>query len=237
VTVDSSTIREVTRLDLRFEQKPWPFAEDRRGEIDALFAAQQRKQPGLWNGRILVAHRYALQGDLFEAGFLETDFASFFAWRRWGFPDATMFDCFGAAAVLSSDDAFLLGAMGAHTSNAGRIYFPCGMPDAEDVAGGRVNLDHSIARELYEETGLTMSELTPEPHWTLVARGQHLALFKVARSSLPAAALQARVQDHLAAAHEPELAGVRMVGRANDLDPAIQDFVVDFLRHRWAQPT
>ena len=41
-----------------------------------------------------------------------------------GAPPAAVCDCFGAAAIAAVDGAFLLGVMGPHTANAGRIYFP-----------------------------------------------------------------------------------------------------------------
>ena len=34
-------------------------------------------------------------GDRFSADYFETDFASFLAWRDWGFPDKNVFNGFG----------------------------------------------------------------------------------------------------------------------------------------------
>ena len=89
-----------------------------------------------------------------SGAYLETDFASFIAWRDWGFPDKTMRNCFPMAALRSSDGAFLLGVMGAHTATAGQVYFPAGTPDPNDVVGERVDLEAGVMRELPEETGL-----------------------------------------------------------------------------------
>ena len=94
------TVTIVERLDLRFEPKPWPFAEQRRAEIDALFAQKQRDNPRLWNGRVLVMHRFNFEGGVLRGAFLETDYASFNSWLTWGRPDTDVWDCFGSAAVM-----------------------------------------------------------------------------------------------------------------------------------------
>src|SRR5258708_36583096 len=103
----------------------WRFAGGRRADIDAHFAEKQREKP-LWNGRILLARDPVFTGERFGACYFEADFASFLAWRDWGFPDREVFNGFGMGALRCSDGAFILGEMGQHTSNAGRIYFPSG---------------------------------------------------------------------------------------------------------------
>ncbi len=107
-----------------------------------------------------MLHRGAFEGDVFRGAYLETRFSRFIAWRDFGFPDRTMRNCFAMAALRAADGAFLLGVMGAHTANAGKVYFPAGTPDLDDVVGDRVDLAGSVARELGEETGLATAALT-----------------------------------------------------------------------------
>ena len=121
-----------TRVEFRFRPRPWPFAEARRAEIDAHFRAAQAAQPALWNGRVLLPASMPIADRVMTGTYLETDFASFLAWRDWGFPRTGFVrNVFPQAALLAADGAFLLGVMGDHTANAGRIYFPSGMPDTE----------------------------------------------------------------------------------------------------------
>jgi len=223
----------VEQLDLRFEPKSWAFAEQRRAEIDAMFAEKQRANPHLWNGRVLLMHRFNIEADVLRGAFLETDYASLNSWLSWGRPDADIWDCFGAAAVMGSDGTFLLGQMASHTANSSRIYFPCGTPDLSDVTDGTVDFDHSIARELLEETGLRVNEFQAEPGWTVLQERARLVAYKVLRAHEPGAALRDRVEAHIKSDPHSELAAVHLVREAADITPAIPDYAATFLRHRW----
>ncbi len=213
------------RLDLRFVPKPWPFAEQKRAEIDAFFAKLQRDKPALWNGRVLLMHRHVVSNGVFDGEYLETDYASFLAWRRWGGPPAGVRDCFSAAAVVSADGAVLLGEMGPHTANAGKIYFPCGTPDPSDIVDGKVDLAWSVERELKEETGIDIGEFKVEPGWVAVVDGPLIVQVKTLRSTQAADALRARMLAHLASEDEPELSDIHIVRGPADYTQAMPPFV------------
>src|SRR3954447_5721795 len=110
-------IHRVSELDLKLARCPWPFAEQRRAEIDAHFAQMQRDKPKLWNGRILLGRNPEFGAGRFHGEYFEADFASFLAWRDWGFPDGEVFNGFGAGALRCADGAFVLGEMADHTAN------------------------------------------------------------------------------------------------------------------------
>jgi 8-oxo-dGTP pyrophosphatase MutT (NUDIX family) len=226
------SISHIDRLDLSFAPKPWDFAVERRDEIDAFFAALRRDKPSIWNGRVLMLHHHAIKDGVLHGEYLETDYASFAAWRQWGGPAAKVHDCFSAAAILAADGAFLLGVMGPHTFNGGKIYFPCGTPDPEDIVGDKVDLELSVRRELHEETGLSVAEFASEPGWTMITDGPLIAQIKVLRSGEDSVALRKRVLLHLASEQQPELADIRIIRKHKDLDPAMPRFVTAFLESR-----
>jgi hypothetical protein len=222
-------IHRVTSLDLPVQPWSWPFAAARRADIDAHFAAQQREKPKLWNGRVLLGRNPVFAGDRFTASYFETDFASFLAWRDWGFPDKDVFNGFGMGALLSSDGAFALGEMGQHTSNAGRIYFPSGTPDLDDISGSAVDIAGSVARELEEETGLTAAEYRSEAHWYCVFTGPAVAMIRILRVDMPGEVLRARIEANLALQPSPELAAIHLVRGTGDLNAAMPRFVTAFI--------
>jgi hypothetical protein len=227
--VTEPQILPVERLDLRFAPRAWAFADDNRAAIDAHFAVKQKANPSLWNGRVLLAHEYSVADRICFGAFLETDFASFNAWRDWGRPPAGIINCFAAPALRASDSAFLLGVMGNHTANAGQIYFPCGTPEPIDVVDGHVDLEHSARHELKNETGLDFEELDPEPGWLSVRLQTWAMVVKVLQAREGAEALRRRILGHLASQAQPELAGIRIVRGSSDLCPAMPPFVSAFL--------
>lgn len=220
----------IDRLDLRLEPRAWAWAEQRRAAVDAHFDQLRVAQPSLWNGRVLLLHRYAAEATTLRGAYLEADFASFLYWRDMGFPDRSIHNCFAMGALRAADGAFLLGRMAKHTSNAGKIYFPSGTPDPDDVlADHSVDLAGSVRRELLEETGLISTEVTAGSRWAAVFAGARIALMCPLAAREDAETLRARIRVHLAASVEPELADVVIVRSRADFSPAMPDFVRAYL--------
>jgi 8-oxo-dGTP pyrophosphatase MutT (NUDIX family) len=225
----------IDRLELGIAPYRWRFAEARRDEIDAHFAARRRAVPDLWNGRVLLMNDVAVAGGVVRGTFFETGFADFVAWRDWGFPDRSVVNCFAMAALRASDGAYLLGVMSAFTANPGRIYFPAGTPDPSDIRGDTVDLFGNVLRELGEETGLGAEDFSAAPDWTAIVAGPRIALMKEVAARRPAEELRQAVLDHLAGEARPELADVRIVRSPADFDPAMPDFVTAYLSHVWGR--
>jgi 8-oxo-dGTP pyrophosphatase MutT (NUDIX family) len=225
----SPVIHRVTTLDLKVRTARWPFAQTRRAEIDAHFAERQRERPKLWNGQVLIGRNPLFAGGRFAAEYFEVDFASFLAWRDWGFPDRDVFNGFGMGALRCSDGAFVLGEMAPHTANAGRIYFPSGTPDPDDVANGAVDIARSVAREIFEETGLGESDYSAAPHWDCVAAGALIAMIRILHVDLPGEALREKIEANLARQRHPELSAIHLVRDAGDFASAMPRFVTAFL--------
>lgn len=229
-------IHRVTSLDFRVRSAPWPFAQARRAEIEAHFSDRQREKPMMWNGRVLLARNPVFTAGRLAADYFETDFASFLAWRDWGFPDSSVFNGFGMGALRSADGAFVLGEMGQHTANAGRIYFPSGTPDFDDVRDGAVDIAGSVAREVEEETGLAEADYNANPHWDCVVSGAAVAMIRVLHVDMPGEALRARIKASLARQPQPELSAIHLVRETRDLTAAMPRFVTAFIEREFSAP-
>ena len=129
-----------------------------------------------------MQHRWALDDGVYTAAYSPVDYASFLAWHHFGQPNQPRRNGFAMAALRANDGAFILGVMGPHTANAGKIYFAAGTPDMSDVTpDGRVDLATSMTRELFEETGLHANEVVIDHQWILVTEMQRAAFMKNAR--------------------------------------------------------
>ncbi len=202
------SVEAIAGTDLRLEPFEWPFAADRRPDIDRHWQALEAEKPGIWNGAIVLTRKGRIEGDCYRGTCFVTDYASFVAWRAWGWPDPEIVDCFGAALVLSRDGALLYGRMAGSTLNAGHVYPPSGSIDLEDVTPeGRINVEGSLVRELAEETGLAASEARPGQLWA-VRDGCRMCLARELWFDEDAERLGGRIEAFNAAQAHPELDGV-----------------------------
>src|SRR6266404_8606153 len=228
-------IHRVTQLDLKFQPWSWPFANERRADIAAHFAVKQREKPKMWNGPILLARNPVFTGNRFSASYFDIDFASFLAWRDWGFPDKGVFNGFGMGALRCSDGAFVLGEMSQHTANAGRIYFPSGTPDLDDIRDGAVDIAGSIAREVEEETGLTSADYRAAAHWDCVVSGAAIAMIRMLNVDVTGEELRARIEANLARQDQPELSAIHLVRDSGDLTASMPRFVTAFIEQHFSR--
>ena len=231
---------KVRELDLTFEPSRWTFAEHRADSIAAHWARLRKDKPTLFNGRVLLLGRRMIEtrpdGALQLKGvFFETDYADYLAWKEFGDPGERVDNCFSMAALRGTDGAFVLGEMAEHTFNAGQIYFPAGTPDPTDVFDGKVDLEASARRELFEETGVGPDETSIGPGWTVVFTAQRIACMKLMTLDVSAAMMKERIDAYLA--HDPyaELSRMHIVRSPRDIDESrVPTFVAAYLREAFA---
>ena len=224
------------RVEIALESWSWRFALERRAEIDRHFAQILRERSGVWNGRILLRNRYAICDGVMRGACFGTDYASLCAWRDWEFPDRGVYNIYAAAALRGADGGLLVGQMAPGTANAGMLYFPCGTPEPEDVAGGSVlDLERNLARELLEETGLAIGACRREPGWTLVRDRCYLGMLKLVTAPQPAEELRALPLRYIAGEKRPEFTDIRIVRTPADFHPSMPRFVPAYLSDFWSR--
>lgn len=234
-----TAVTRVGRVEARIVQHRWDWAERNASGIAEHWARRKAARPAIFNGRVLMVAETQIEADTLQALFFETDYANLLTWLDWGAPDRSVQNGFAMGALSGSDGAFLLGVMGAHTSQAGRVYFPAGTPDPTDIRpDGAVDLVSSITREIEEETGFTPAEYEVEPDWVVVTLDGYAAFMREVRLPWPAAEARETILRHLATEAQPELADIRLARSLADIDEtAMPTYLQAFLRWSFSGAT
>lgn len=217
----TSRFRRIRHIRATVENRPWDYARTHAEAIETSWRAATAANPALFDGQVLLIAERQVTGEAFEASYRQVRYAQFLHYMRHGEPDGSTRNGFALAGLTSADGALVMGVMGGHTANAGKIYFPGGTPDPSDIVDGRVDLAGSVVRELAEETGLTAEELAFEEGFWLHEDEKRSAFVKVVRSHLTAEDLREAVLERLARQAEPELAGMHIVRGPEDLRPDV----------------
>jgi 8-oxo-dGTP pyrophosphatase MutT (NUDIX family) len=228
--MNQPVIRRAKQLDLKFEPWAWPFAAANSKAIADIFAAQQARKPALFNGKILLMRDPVVAGEVLSARYFESDFATYLAWREFGFPGDNIYSGFGMGALRDADGVYLMGEMSPHTANAGRIYFPSGTPDPSDLVGDWVDIASSIVREVEEETGLTLDDYVAVPEFHCVISKPAVAIIQVLELKAPAAAVRQTILANLARQTMPEFSAVHLIRDAFDITETMPRYVSAFVR-------
>ncbi|QCK86203.1 NUDIX hydrolase [Phreatobacter aquaticus] len=199
-----------------FDDRPIAYGESQREAIKTAWNACVAAQPALFNGQVLLMTEGRRVGEMFRGRYSATDYATFLHFMRHGEADGQTRNGFALAGLVSSDGALLMGVMGQHTVNAGRIYFPGGTPDMSDVVGDRVDLEGSVRRELEEETGLTLGEVAFDDGFLLREDDKRCAFVKIVRLAMPADAARTLIMERISRQQQPELADIHIVRGAAD---------------------
>lgn len=218
-------------ISLRLTGGEWDFAVRERVAIDRHWDSLVAEHPYLWNGRILICTAVSVEGGHLSAQLVHTDFASFVAWRDWGWPDRSAFNCYGVPAVVTSDGAMIMGVMGPKTLNRGMVYPPSGSLEPRDIRGdGTVDIENSMRVEFREEMGLDLAGAIPG-QLIAVFDEQRLAIIRRFDLPMPFAAVERHFADHVAGDPEPELAAVKAVWSKADIAPGMLGYVKALIAH------
>lgn len=203
----------VKSLDLRLTDGSWAFSEVYRQDIQAHWERRVAEAPSFFNGTIHLLTGFSVSSEgHFSAKFIRSDFKSFLYWRETGWPDRSVMDAFGSALIVSSEGHVLLGRQRAGNLNGGLSYPPSGFIDARDVQpDGRIDIEASVAREIFEETGLAGPEIERNGDYVVTLAGPVLSIAVRYRSKLPDAALLDATFHHISADAESELECVSFV--------------------------
>jgi hypothetical protein len=201
-----SGVYAANRYSIRRVAGSWPFANANKVEIERHWAKRTTENPNYFNGRVYIMPEAALNGGLLTGTVLEIGFADTIYWRDTGFADASAVDCFGSAILRGSDGSLIYARQSPGHANSGFVYPPSGFLDPKDVdEDGAVDLDRSIYRELFEETGYRPQAGERQPGYIVTRDGPFLTLSIVFQLSCSGEEFREKLSSHLAQSAEREL--------------------------------
>ena len=189
----------------------------------------------MWNGRVLLGRNPVFTGDRFSASYFETDFASFLAWRDWGFPDQDVFNGFGMGALRCADGAFVLGEMGQHTAECRAHLFSLGHARSRRHQGRRGRHIPAASRASSRRRPASRPatiEATRIGTASTPARGRDDP--DPARRYAGRSLARAGSRPISPCSDQPELSAIHLVRGTRDLTAAMPRFVTAFIEAQFA---
>ncbi|MCD4514183.1 NUDIX hydrolase [Brucella pseudogrignonensis] len=225
--VKENTVYEIDRVDVRILPGPLDYAQANKTAIAENWQRECQANPTLFDGEIYLAPDAKLEGQSFSAGFHRTSFATLMYWRKDAQP-LRPWHIFGVGIMVSAEGHLIAARMSAHNAVAGRVYFPAGSIDDNDVVDGRADYTTNMAREVFEETGINLGDAKAEAKTHLVTADGSIALFRRHYFDLSTAELLKRIESNLAAQAEPELSEIIPVKQAGAMGQATPSYVRAF---------
>ncbi|WP_139976190.1 NUDIX hydrolase [Ochrobactrum sp. CGA5] len=225
--VRENTVHIIDSAYVRVLPGPLPYTVENKDAIASNWTREQVANPTLFDGEFYLATKAELTGGAFKADFQRTSFATLMHWRRDSSQERP-WHIFGVGVIVSREGHLIAGRMSAQSAGAGRVYFPAGSVDDNDIVDGYVDYDANRRREVREETGLDLLDAFAEQQINLVTGNRSIALFRRYYFDVPSTRLVSRIEQHLSAEEEPELSEIIPVKAAGAMGEATPSYVRAF---------
>ncbi|ABY38465.1 NUDIX hydrolase [Brucella suis] len=220
--VEENRVHVISRADVRVLPGPLPYAEGNRASIAENWARECAANPTLFDGEVYLAPEATLKDGVLQAGFKRTRFATLMHWRRDPSP-IRPWHIFSVGVIVSGEGHLIAVRMGQQNVVAGKVYFPAGSIDDNDIFDARVDYDANCRREVREETGIDLADARAETQINLVTGNRSIALFRRYYFHVPSCDLVARIEGYLSREAAPELAEIipdKAAGMMNEATPS-----------------
>jgi 8-oxo-dGTP pyrophosphatase MutT (NUDIX family) len=214
--IPRNQILPVDFVDVRLDPEPHPFERDNAEAIAANWAAEKALTPAMFDGTVVLLSELAYAESRLTGRCHAVRFSTFMLWRKLK-PITSAEHSFAHAMLISSDNALVAIRMGAHTVNAGKVYFAAGSFEPEDFHNGLVDLDYNMAREVREETGLELGKARGEERCYALSGDTGTAIVRCYHLAETADEVASRIERFVATDPEPEIEGPVIIRGMHDL--------------------
>jgi 8-oxo-dGTP pyrophosphatase MutT (NUDIX family) len=233
-TLPHGVILPVDKIDVVLDPAQHPFERDNAEAIAANWPLEIAEKPALFDGTVVLLSEFGYDGGRLFGRCHAVGYSTFMYWRKDRV--ATAAHAFAHPMLVTSDDALIAIRMGAHTVNAGRVYFAAGSFEPEDFVGGVVDAHGNMVREVREETGLDISEARRgERHYAL-ATERGTVIFRRYFLDETADAIASRIRDFVAGEDEPEIEEPIIIRNARHLPEGLMPHMPPMIDWHFSLP-
>ena len=227
--IPRSRVLSVDSVDILLDEGPHPFAVANSAAIAEDWEREVALNPALFDGKIVLLAELVYRSGMLVGRCHGTRFSAFLYWRS-NRALSNAEHAFAHAALVSSDGALIAIRMGAHTANAGRVYFAAGSFEPTDFVDGKADLAGNMAREVREETGLNITGTPHEARYHLYSEESGTVIFRRYYLDQTADEIADRIAAFVADDPEPEIEGPVIIRSADPLPEGIMPHMAAIVR-------
>ena len=201
-----ATVFPIAGVDLRVLPGDHPIVATEQAAIAENWARETAANPALFDGRMLLQRRLALTESGIAGESHVIPFSAFMWWRRYPARPGGL-HLFAYPVLETSDGALVAIRMGAHTANAGQVYFAAGSLEPADIVDGRCDIEGNMRREVKEETGLDLARSIPGEGYFASRMKRTVTVLRLYRFALTAQEMIERIEAHMPTAEDQEIDG------------------------------
>jgi 8-oxo-dGTP pyrophosphatase MutT (NUDIX family) len=220
IGIPEKTVIPIKSAIVRIDSAPLRYELQHNAAIASNWQRATTANPALFNGSFFMAEEAHLSVEAFEARYHRTRFATMMHWKANTSNDKP-WHIYGVGVIVSNDNKLIAGRMAPSTSAAGRIYFPAGSFDDDDVVGQYIDIEGNMHREVEEETGIVLPEAGKrDGNIHLVTANRNIALFLRHYFDLSADDLLERIRAHISSQVDSELDDITAISAAGEMGEA-----------------
>lgn len=231
--IPMDTILPVDAVDVRLDPARHPYEAQNLAAIDENWRAEVAANPALFDGTMVLLSSLSYSDRRMVGKCHAIRFATFMHWRRRR-ANGTAQHAFAHAMLVAADNALVAIRMGAHTASPGSVYFAAGSFEPRDFPDGNVDLHFNMARELNEETGLSIDGARREDQHYFISLESGTVIFRRYFLDHDAETLAAQIREFVATEAEPEIEGPVIIRDATDLPAGLSPHMVPLVAWHFA---
>lgn len=225
----------VETVNVRLVPEPHPFETRNLAAIDENWLAEKAANPALFDGTMVLLSSLSYDGTNLEGRCHAIRFATFLHWRRHRSTGGAE-HAFAHAMLVASDNALVAIRMGQHTANPGRVYFAAGSFEPMDFPDGTADLHFNMAREVTEETGVSIDGIPRESQQYFISLETGTVIFRRYFLEEDAETIAARIREFVAKEEDPEIEGPVVIRHAQDIPDKLISHMGPLVAWHFANP-